>query len=56
MRQRRVIGSPARVREAIERLVEATEADEVIVTTMVHDHAARVRSYELLAETFSLSG
>jgi luciferase family oxidoreductase group 1 len=56
VRQRRVIGSPARVRAAIERLVEATRADEVIATTMVHDHAARVRSYELLAEAFSLSG
>jgi luciferase family oxidoreductase group 1 len=54
VRQRRVIGGPARVRATVERLVEATAADEVMVTTMVHDHAARVRSYELLAETFGL--
>ena len=54
VRQRRVIGGPARVRETIERLVDATAADEVMVTTMVHDHAARVRSYELLAQTFAL--
>jgi luciferase family oxidoreductase group 1 len=54
IRQRRVIGGPARVRATIEHLVDATAADEVMVTTMVHDHAARVRSYELLAETFSL--
>jgi hypothetical protein len=25
------------------------------VTTIVHDHAARIRSYELLAEMFGLS-
>jgi luciferase family oxidoreductase group 1 len=53
-RRRRVVGSPARVRAAIDRLAEATAADEVMVTTMVHDHAARVRSYELLAESFGL--
>jgi luciferase family oxidoreductase group 1 len=55
IRRRRVIGGPARVRATIERLVEATAADEVIVTTMVHDHIARVRSYELLAESFALA-
>jgi len=27
-----------------------------MVLTMVHDHAARRRSYELLAEPFGLSG
>jgi luciferase family oxidoreductase group 1 len=54
VRQRRVIGGPSRVREMVERLVDATAADEVMVTTMVHDHAARVRSYELLAEAFGL--
>jgi hypothetical protein len=30
-------------------MAEATAADEFIVATAVHDHAARVRSYELLA-------
>ena len=28
--------------------------DEIMVVTIVHDHAARVRSYELLAEAFDL--
>jgi luciferase family oxidoreductase group 1 len=55
IRRRRVIGSAAAVRERIERLVQATAADEVMVHTMVHDHAARVRSYELLAGVFGLS-
>ena len=31
-----------------------TKADEIMVTTMIYDHAARRRSYELLAEAFEL--
>jgi alkanesulfonate monooxygenase SsuD/methylene tetrahydromethanopterin reductase-like flavin-dependent oxidoreductase (luciferase family) len=46
------VGSPATVVEGLERLVAATGADEVVVTTITHDHADRVRSYELLAEAW----
>ena len=35
-------------------MIEASKADEVMVTTMIYDHAARRRSYELLAEAFGL--
>jgi len=45
-----VVGSPAAVVEQIGRIVDVTGADEVVVTTMTHGHADRVRSYELLAE------
>jgi luciferase family oxidoreductase group 1 len=45
-----LVGSPASVVEHLERIVEVTAADEVVVTTMTHDHADRVRSYELLAQ------
>ena len=34
-------------------LIEATQAQELMVTTMIHDHAARKHSYELLAEMFT---
>ncbi|MEV7085408.1 LLM class flavin-dependent oxidoreductase [Streptomyces sp. NPDC093085] len=44
------VGSPGRVADHLEQLQEATGADELIVTTITHDHADRVRSYELLAE------
>ena len=44
-----VTGDPDQVRAALEGLVERTRADELMVTTMVHDPAARIRSYELLA-------
>jgi luciferase family oxidoreductase group 1 len=54
-RTRVFVGSPATVQGRLMPLVEATKADEVMVTSMIYDHAARKRSYELLAETFSLS-
>jgi luciferase family oxidoreductase group 1 len=43
------IGGLQTVRTALERLVALTEADELIVATVTHDHSARLRSYELLA-------
>jgi hypothetical protein len=35
-------------------LAELCQADEIMVMTMAHSHAARIRSYELLAESFQL--
>ena len=53
-RKRLIVGSPAQVRARIMALADATKADEVMITTMVFDHAARKRSYELLADEFKL--
>ena len=44
------VGSPKTVAAGLERLRAATGADELIITTITHDHADRVRSYELLAK------
>jgi alkanesulfonate monooxygenase SsuD/methylene tetrahydromethanopterin reductase-like flavin-dependent oxidoreductase (luciferase family) len=44
------VGSPSQVADKLEQLRDATEADELLVTTITHDHADRVRSYQLLAE------
>jgi luciferase family oxidoreductase group 1 len=44
---------PARAKAALGRLVEESGADELMVTTIVHDPAERRRSYERLAEIFS---
>lgn len=44
------VGSAAQVAGQLEVLRDATGADELIVTTITHDHADRVRSYELLAQ------
>jgi luciferase family oxidoreductase group 1 len=45
-----VVGGPETVRASVRRLVEATGADELMVVSAIYDHAARVRSYEILAE------
>jgi hypothetical protein len=34
----------------LESLLQATRADELMVSSHIYDHAARLRSYELLAE------
>jgi luciferase family oxidoreductase group 1 len=49
MLRRSFVGSPETVRAGLDAFVAETGADEVIVATAVHDHAARLRSYELLA-------
>ncbi|MGW3128698.1 LLM class flavin-dependent oxidoreductase [Streptomyces sp. NPDC001076] len=43
------VGSPQQVADRLEQLQEATGADELLITTITHDQADRVRSYELLA-------
>ena len=53
-RARHFIGTPDRVGAQIRELVAETGADEVMVTSMIYDHEARLRSYELLAEEFEL--
>jgi luciferase family oxidoreductase group 1 len=50
-----VIGSPETVRSGLDDLLAATQADEIMATTMVHDPADRLRSFELLAEVTRLS-
>jgi alkanesulfonate monooxygenase SsuD/methylene tetrahydromethanopterin reductase-like flavin-dependent oxidoreductase (luciferase family) len=47
------VGSPQQVADQLETLRDATGADELIITTITHDHADRVRSYELLAREWS---
>lgn len=43
------VGSVATVRAGMRAFIERTGADELMVTSQVFDHAARLRSYELLA-------
>ena len=50
-----IVGDPQAVKAEIERQAESAGADEVMVTTTVWSHAARLRSYELLADAFALS-
>ncbi len=53
---RYVVGTPESVRRKLSAMAEALGLDEIMVVTIVYDHAARVRSYELLAEAFDLRG
>ncbi|WP_027946294.1 LLM class flavin-dependent oxidoreductase [Amycolatopsis taiwanensis] len=45
-----IVGAPETVRKGMEKLLSDTGADELMVTTMVHGHADRLRSYDLVAE------
>ncbi|HET9738644.1 MAG TPA: LLM class flavin-dependent oxidoreductase [Solirubrobacteraceae bacterium] len=52
--RRRIVGGPETVRAGIEAVAAEYGADEVILVTITHDHAARRRSYELIADAFGL--
>ncbi len=51
---RYLVGTPDKVGRKLSAMAEALGIDEIMVVTIIHDHAARVRSYELLAEAFGL--
>ena len=44
-----VVGSPATVGDGLKKFIATTEADEIMITTQIYDHAARKRSYEIVA-------
>jgi luciferase family oxidoreductase group 1 len=45
-----IVGGPATVRRGVEGFTERTGADELMVVSTIHDHAKRVRSFEVLME------
>ena len=45
-----VVGGRETVKAGLERILQATEADELMINSMIYDHAARLRSYEIVAE------
>ena len=45
-----IVGSPDTVRRGMERFVSATRVDELMVVSAIYDHAARIRSYEIVAQ------
>ncbi|WP_431896474.1 MsnO8 family LLM class oxidoreductase [Nonomuraea sp. bgisy101] len=47
------VGDPDTVAERLRTLQRVTAADELLVTTITHAHADRVRSYELLAKAWA---
>jgi luciferase family oxidoreductase group 1 len=53
---RHVCGAAATVRERLEGMARTLGLEELMIVTIVHDHQARLRSYELLARAFDLRG
>jgi luciferase family oxidoreductase group 1 len=53
--RRGVIGDPEQVRSGLEQVAREYGAEELILVTITYDHAARRRSYELIAEAFGIS-
>jgi alkanesulfonate monooxygenase SsuD/methylene tetrahydromethanopterin reductase-like flavin-dependent oxidoreductase (luciferase family) len=45
-----VVGSAKTVKAGIERFLDRTKVDELMVVAAIYDHAARLRSFELVAQ------
>lgn len=48
-----VAGASSRVRQGLQSVIDRTGADELMITSQIHDHSARLRSYEMTAEVRS---
>ena len=48
-----IIGGAAVVKSGLEKMLRETNADELMINAMIYDRAARVRSYEIVAEIFN---
>jgi len=53
-RRRQFVGTPAQVKEGLVALAAEYGVAELVILSICHDFAKRVRSYELLAEAFEL--
>lgn len=47
-----VVGNPAAVQEGLQAFLDVTQADEIMITSAIYDHAERVHSYELVAQVW----
>jgi luciferase family oxidoreductase group 1 len=54
-RPRAIIGTPNQVVERMHKVQEECQADEIVVLTVAASYAARMRSTELLAQSFGLN-
>jgi alkanesulfonate monooxygenase SsuD/methylene tetrahydromethanopterin reductase-like flavin-dependent oxidoreductase (luciferase family) len=51
-----VIGTGEQVRDGLEAIVARTGADELMVASQIHDHSARLASYEIAAGAVAMTG
>jgi len=47
------VGSPERVARQLSQMIETYQPDELILTGQIHDHAARVKSFEIAAQALA---
>ncbi len=52
---RYIVGGPAHVSSKLESMARDLKVEELMILTVIHDHGARLHSYELLAESFGLT-
>jgi luciferase family oxidoreductase group 1 len=50
-----VVGAPDTVRRGLDAFVARTNADEILVAAQIFDHAARLRSFEIVSEVRALT-
>ena len=55
-RARSIFGTPTEVKARLEAIARDYGVDELMILTITHDPALRIKSYELLAEAFGLEG
>jgi len=56
IRQTRIVGTPEHVREKLLQLAEEYQVGEILINSPIHDEQARIRSYELIAKAFGMTG
>ncbi|MNN62877.1 hypothetical protein D3C81_1782110 [compost metagenome] len=47
-----IVGDREQVREALQGLVQRTQADEIMINSWIFDQQARLRSYRIIAEAW----
>jgi luciferase family oxidoreductase group 1 len=52
--KRAIVGAPKMVRHRLSELAAMHGAEELVIVTITYDYASRLRSYELLADSFDL--
>ncbi|ARU60755.1 LLM class flavin-dependent oxidoreductase [Tumebacillus avium] len=47
-----IVGGPERVKEKLQAFLDKTQANELMINAQIYDHAARLRSFEIVSEIF----
>jgi alkanesulfonate monooxygenase SsuD/methylene tetrahydromethanopterin reductase-like flavin-dependent oxidoreductase (luciferase family) len=49
-----VVGAPEQVRDELQRMAGNLQLEEMMMIAVLHDHQARLRSYQLVAEAMNI--